>query len=111
MLTSSETRIKELEQKVDEFTENYKKLENAFQERKAEKDSLSPDLQALLQENARLRRSSENSPATASPLPTASTGPSAPVPSVSEAVETLSEQRSGLEEEHSPGWKGKGKII
>ncbi|MCJ1387530.1 hypothetical protein MMC18_000373 [Xylographa bjoerkii] len=63
-----ESRIRELEQKLGTMQQDYKGLENAFEDLKVEKDQLQCSLEKLLEENNCLKNSIESSPASTNDL-------------------------------------------
>ncbi|MCJ1399845.1 hypothetical protein MMC11_003048 [Xylographa trunciseda] len=66
--SSAESRIRELEQKLGTLQQDYKGLENAFEDLRAEKDQLQSSLEKLSEENNCLRNSIESSPASINDL-------------------------------------------
>ncbi|MCJ1382655.1 hypothetical protein MMC17_005768 [Xylographa soralifera] len=64
----AESRIRELEQKLGTLQQDYKGLENSFEDLKAEKDQLQSNFEKLLEENNCLRNSIESSPASITDL-------------------------------------------
>ena len=64
----AESRIRELEQKLSTLEQDYKGLENAFEDLKAEKDQLQSSLERVLDENNCLKNSIESSPASINDL-------------------------------------------